>query len=374
MVKMNKLKCLVLPNDPLSAYRKQGNLHQFMERLDYYARELPCRMFVLNADGESVESGFPGVAVINKRATGVKPIDLLLQFAYGLYYSLKLGTSFNRSFESCTFIKSGLFGLASKLAGRKFVVSIHGTYRGSAETMGYKWFHKLLFRPFEWLTEKTQDLSFVIDKMYINELRWKNMHLIPNFVDDELFRPTNAKKEWDGIYVGSLTPRKGIEYLVQAVRLVRKKIPSAKFAVVGHGPLENLLKKSAGEGGIEYLGAVPHEKLPKYYNKACFFMTATLHEGFAIPIVEAQACGLPVIATDLPPFHNNTIPGKTSLLFPARNAEKMSELVLSLCRDERMRARMGALGRKFVQENFGKKSILKKETNLIHKLLDGVNK
>jgi glycosyltransferase involved in cell wall biosynthesis len=339
-----------------------------MERLDFYARTLPCEVFVLNVDKESVESGFSRVKVINKRASGVKPLDLALQFAYGFYYSLKLGTAFNRSFESCTFIKSGLFGLATKLSGKKFIVSVHGTYRGSAETMGYKWYHKLLFRPFEWLTKKTQDLSFVIDKMYINELHWKNMHLIPNFVDDELFRPLKAKKEWQGIFVGSLTPRKGIEYLVEAIKLVRKKLPSANFAVVGHGPLENLLKKSAG--GIEYLGAVPHEKLPKYYNKARFFMTATLHEGFAIPIVEAQACGLPIIASDLPPFHNNTIPGKTSLLFPARDAEKMSELVLSLCRDERKAAQMGALGRKFVEENFGKKRILKKEVELIRRLLD----
>ncbi|MGC8851452.1 MAG: glycosyltransferase, partial [Candidatus Micrarchaeia archaeon] len=98
-------------------------------------------------------------------------------------------------------------------------------------------------------------------------------------------------------------------------------------------------------------------------------VTATLHEGFAIPIVEAQACGLPVVATDLPPFHNNTVPGQTSLLVPAQDSQALAKAVLSLLGDEQRAAEMGGRARAFVEKNFSKEVVLKKEISLIRSVI-----
>ncbi len=357
--------CLVLPNDPLSIYQKQGNLHQFLERLEYYADALGP-VYVLNVDREAVAwSG--KVRILNVRAFGFKPLDLLYQFGLCLYWNLRLQPSFNRSFESCTFLKSGLMGLACILLRKPFVVSIHGTYRGAASIMGYTAMHQALFRPFEWLTQVAANASLVIDAMYVDELRWKNMHVVPNFVDTDLFKPSKARKKWDAVFVGSLTPRKGIDDLVAAFQTARKTIKNLRLAVAGHGPLETNVK---GVPGVTYLGAVPHEKLPQVYNQARCFVTATLHEGFAIPIAEAQACGLPIVATDLPPFHHNTQPGKTSYLSPVQNPEAMAKNLVRMLHDETRRKKMGKKARQFVAARFSKTILLQRETSIIRHVLE----
>ncbi|MGC8851451.1 MAG: hypothetical protein ACP5O3_04520, partial [Candidatus Micrarchaeia archaeon] len=251
---MQRLRCLVLPNDPLSIYARQGNLAQFIERFEYYADNF-CDVYILNVDREPVSYEHENITVINLKAGKFKPLNLLKQFYYSYKYAKKYGVDFTRALEGSTFIKSGLLGLASKLARKKFVCSIHGTYRGLAKTLGYKWYHKLLFKPFEWLTKKTASVTFVIDPMYIDELKWRNMHLVPNFVDTKVFRPYKAAKKWAGIYVGQLIERKGIKYLVEAAEAVFSKT-GLKFAVAGHGPLEKNLESQA----VEYLGSVPHDR------------------------------------------------------------------------------------------------------------------
>ncbi|MFH1056955.1 MAG: glycosyltransferase family 4 protein [Candidatus Micrarchaeota archaeon] len=354
--------CLVLPNDRLSIYEKQGTISHFFERLEYYCGSLG-EVFVLNIDIKPV-SWRGSAKVINKRAFGFKPLDLLQQFFWALYYGFKLNPAFFRSFESATFLKSGLFGLAAKLLRKKSVVSIHGTYHKQAHILGFKAYQIPVFKLFEWITKKTHDAAFVIDPMYLEELRWKNIWLIPNFVDTDRFKPVQSRKKWDGLFVGSLTPRKGIPILLDAIAIVKKTLPKARFAVAGFGPQENLVRKA----DVDYLGGVPHEKLPKIYAQARFLCTATLHEGFAIPVAEAQACGLPVVATDLPPFYNNTIPGKTSLFFPSGDSKKLAGLMASLIRNPEKARRMGLAGRKFVEGRFGKNEVLGKETLLIKRI------
>ncbi|NYZ75474.1 glycosyltransferase family 4 protein [Candidatus Micrarchaeota archaeon] len=356
---MRRPRVLVLPNDRLSIYVRQGNLSQFIERFEYYADNF-CDVYILNVDNAPVNYEHEGIKIIHVEATGVKPFDLLKQVYYSFKYARALDVSFTRALEGSTFIKAGLLGLASKLAGKKFVCSIHGTYRGLTKTLGYKWYHKLLFRPFEWLAEHTADVTFVIDPMYIDELKWNNMHLVPNFVDAKLFAPKTAKKKWAGVYVGQLIERKGISYLVAAAEKIFSKT-GEKIAVIGHGPLSSSVRSPA----IDYLGSVAHGKLPFYYNASKLFVTATLHEGFAIPIVESQACGIPVVATDLPPFHNNTLPGRTSILVPAKDANALADAVFSLVKNEPKRRKMGASAREFVLKKFSKESVLTKEISLI---------
>ncbi|MDD4983829.1 MAG: glycosyltransferase family 4 protein [Candidatus ainarchaeum sp.] len=355
-----KYNCLVLPNDPLSIYVKQGNLDQFMDRFRYYADNLGP-VYILNVDKGSVTFSYPNIKIINVAASKIKLISLLKQAYYTFKLCKKYKINFTRALEGSTFVKSALLGLVSKIRRIPFVCSIHGTYRGLAKTYNYGVFHKILFRFCEFITKYAVSLTFVIDKMYIDELKWKNMYLVPNFVDCKLFKPQKITKEYDAIYVGSLIPRKGIEYLVKTFDIVRQKFPLFKLAIIGAGPIEIPRKK-----GLIYLGPIPHNKLPDYYNKAKFFITATLHEGFAIPIIEAQACGLPIIATDLEPFHNNTIVGKTAFLSLPKNSEAMAKNIFFILDKENWKT-SGNNARLFVTKKYNMNVILNYEIELIKK-------
>jgi len=360
---------LVLPNDPLSVYVKQGNLEQFINRFTYYADNLGD-VYIYNMDDQDVQYPYPNVSIINVRRPSFRLFEMFKKVR-DLYRLVKeKNIDFLRTPEGGNFIKSAIIGIVGKLRGKAVIVSIHGTYRGLSKTQKYKWYHKLIFRFLEEITRRTTSITFVIDPMYIEELKWENMHLIPNYVNCDMFSPEDVKKQWDGVYVGALHNRKGIPYLVEAIKKVREKFPNSKFAVIGHGPMDSLVKMIPG---IDYIGPIQHETLSYYYNRSKMFITATLHEGFAIPLVEAQACDIPIVATDLPPFYNNTVPGKTSILVPSQDSTALAAGIIQLLTDTKLRKEMGHAGRAFVNRNFNRDEILKKEVALIRSVLGDSN-
>ncbi len=105
------------------------------------------------------------------------------------------------------------------------------------------------------------------------------------------------------LYVGRISPHKGIHLLLQAFRIVKEKIPSATLVVVGKHTFQKysrqLRKMAGGIGGVVFTGFVADEELPVYYGSCDVYVTASMWEGFDIPIVEANACGKPAVAFDV---------------------------------------------------------------------------
>ncbi len=105
------------------------------------------------------------------------------------------------------------------------------------------------------------------------------------------------------LYVGRISPHKGVHLLLQAFRIVKEKIPSATLVVVGKHTFQKysrqLRKMAEGIGGVVFTGFVADEELPVYYGSCDVYVTASMWEGFDIPIVEANACGKPAVAFDV---------------------------------------------------------------------------
>jgi len=358
---MRKLRILVLPNDPLSIYIKQGNLEQFIERYKYYADNLG-EIYIINFDDVQIDYDYPNIKIITKQIHRNK----IMRFIHQIYSLFKLVRELKpdliRTMDGGNFIRGTIAGVVGKLTNTPTVVSIHGYHSEFATSFNYKWYHNLAASILEKISGTMNDMFFVVDPTYISKLKWKNMHYIPNYIDTNIFHPIKMKKRWVGIYVGALKPVKGIKYLLESIRLVRKKIPSARFAIAGHGPLINEVKNAEG---VDYLGAIPYKELPKYYNQSHMFVTATLWESFCMPVVEAQACGIPIVASDLFPFYNNTIPGTTSFLVEAKNTKKLSEMIIKVYKKKIDKTQV----RSFILHNFDKKNVLMKEVNLILKML-----
>ena len=107
------------------------------------------------------------------------------------------------------------------------------------------------------------------------------------------------------LYVGRISPHKGIDLLIKSFNLVLEKKPNAKLLVVGKqtfGSYTEELKELANEinpESIIFTGFVSDDELPYYYAACDVYTTASLWEGFDIPIAEANACGKPAVAFDL---------------------------------------------------------------------------
>ncbi|MGE0668551.1 MAG: glycosyltransferase family 4 protein [Sphingomonadales bacterium] len=128
-----------------------------------------------------------------------------------------------------------------------------------------------------------------------------------NGVDLGLFRPLDrlaARDRWgaDGrtiVSVGGLIERKGHDLAIEAL----KSVPDSSLLIAGEGEerpaLERLIAKLGLSGRVRLVGQVPHEDLPSLYNAADALVLASSREGWANVLLEAMACGTPVVATDV---------------------------------------------------------------------------
>ncbi|CAJ1436683.1 unnamed protein product [Effrenium voratum] len=120
---------------------------------------------------------------------------------------------------------------------------------------------------------------------------------IPNAVDTRRFWPDPSQRSaapWVTIVVVSrLTYRKGVDLLVGAVPEICRRL------IGGSGPKQLLLEEMIEEDRVELLGAVPHEDVQKVLVRGHIFLNTSLTEAFCIAIVEAAACGLLVVSTEV---------------------------------------------------------------------------
>lgn len=117
------------------------------------------------------------------------------------------------------------------------------------------------------------------------------------------------------LFVGRISPHKGIHLLIKAFSLCEQKIPNAKLIIVGKSSFsryENKLRKIAGPNVI-FAGFVQDFDLSEYYAACTVYATASLWEGYDMPLVEAQACGKPVVAFEVG-SHKEVIDNKAGIL------------------------------------------------------------
>lgn len=137
------------------------------------------------------------------------------------------------------------------------------------------------------------------------------------------------------LYVGRISPHKGIHLLIKAFNLVLKQIPDAKLLIGGKHTFGNYathlktLADKVDPEAIIFTGFIPEKDLPSYYSAADIYTTASLWEGFDMPIVEAAGCDTPTVAFDIGSHPEVLKKGK---LVQKNNIKEFSEAVIELLR------------------------------------------
>jgi teichuronic acid biosynthesis glycosyltransferase TuaC len=167
--------------------------------------------------------------------------------------------------------------------------------------------------------------------------------VIPNGVDVTKFEPIPQREAQirlglqDGpsriLYVGAITRPKGIDYLLRALRLLRESQVSAELVLVGEGDYQRQAMSLADELGIAdsvtFAGQRPNEEIPLWMNACDLLVLPSLAEGFGVVLVEAMACGRPVVATACGGPEDIVTP-QTGVLVPTADEVALSQALLEV--------------------------------------------
>ncbi len=167
--------------------------------------------------------------------------------------------------------------------------------------------------------------------------------VVPNGINLNLFaeRSLTIVKE-NGVkkilFVGRLSPVKGVQYLIRAMERVLKEIPEAKLILVGEGKeremLESLSIQLDINKSVQFVGIVNHEKVHTFMQQADVFVLPSLSEGFPNVLLEAMACGLPVIATRVGGIPDIIMEEENGYLIDEKRPDEISEKLLFLSRNK----------------------------------------
>lgn len=189
--------------------------------------------------------------------------------------------------------------------------------------------------------------------------------VLPNGVDQTLFYPLDKqfareKLKFDnrsiiGCFIGAFSERKGVNRVIQAAQLV----PQVRLILLGKG--DNLLQSDQ----IIYSGNVPHEKIADFLRASDFFILPTLAEGCCNAIVEALACGIPIVSSDLP-FNNDLLNEYNSILVNPENIEDIANGIRKVTENKELREQMA-----FHAAQTGKELSISKRIEKIISFIEG---
>lgn len=180
------------------------------------------------------------------------------------------------------------------------IISLHSIYSFPKKGL-YSNFVKLLFRNCDTVLSLSKKSNEEIEALGVVKEKIK---VFTYWIDLEKFKAITGAKEklkWKDrfvvLFVGRLIKEKGLDVLLESVKTWNNNI---KMVIIGSGPLEQeILRQAVGNKHIQFLGRQSQADLPLFYSAAdCLIIPSTSEEGFGRVIIEALACGTPVIAAD----------------------------------------------------------------------------
>lgn len=174
--------------------------------------------------------------------------------------------------------------------------------------------------------------------------------------------------------IAELTKNKGLEYLIEAGKILRDKIPDRQFhiLIIGEGEkrkeIEEKIKDAGMQNTVRLLGFLPDavKLLP------CFdiFVLPSLKEGLPYTIIEAASAGLPVVATAIGGIPDLIDDQKNGILVAPGDARGLANALKTLILNADLRQKMGSAGAKKIAKHFSLQSMIQKTTNVYHQCLN----
>lgn len=186
---------------------------------------------------------------------------------------------------------------------------------------------------------------------------------VPFGVDLKQFYPAEQKSEpsYNILFVGGLDRAhyfKGVDKLIEAYSQVYQKIPQAYLTILGQGDLEvvykHLAKEKKLEDKINFVDNADNDSLVKCYQSSDLLVLPSINqnEAFGLVLLEAMACGKPVVASNLPGVRSVFKNGKQGLTVRPGDSLDLAEKILMILEDQKNKNRMGEMARRLAEKRY----------------------
>lgn len=215
--------------------------------------------------------------------------------------------------------------------------------------------------------------------------------IIPNGVNTQIFQPMprnlslmrflSIEKDYIIGYIGSIRRIEGIEILLMALKLIKKKLNNIKLLLIGpynHDYLQDLkilIEKLDIKKNVLIIGKIPSLRIQEYYSilDICIIPRLNLSVNRLVtPLksLEAMAMGKVLITSNLPALRELVKPKISGVLFETENHQDLAEKIFEILNDENKRKQLGKKAREFVEQNYDWKIIIKKYYSTYQELIN----
>lgn len=270
----------------------------------------------------------------------------------GAYIALKAARLFRKKFIArCGYLNS------------EFVEGVFGP--NSPRVQRARRLERKIFTEADRVVVTTPAMRQIVVQRY--QARAEQVKIIPNHVETDRFRPmSNQRSQPTRIcFVGRLEREKNLFALLKSLKGLH-----VELVLVGNGSLLERLREEANSNvvSVRFLGNVQNQRLPDILNSSTLFVLPSFHEGQPKALLEAMACGLPVIGTNVPGIREVIRHRETGFLCGTTSGE-IRAAIQEVLSNAKLRDRMGRRARQFVVEQCALDKVVKMELALLEEVL-----
>ena len=200
-------------------------------------------------------------------------------------------------------------------------------------------------------------ISVVGNGIELNKYCWEN-------IDKSAIKKSLDISPEDEVigFIGRLEPIKGIEYFIDAARIVAEEIPKVKFLIIGEGTLRSKLELRVSKLGLakKFIFTGWKKDISRVLAILDLCVLPSLNESWGLILLQAQSAGVPIVATTVGGIPEVVLNGKTGILVPPKDPQKFAEAVIYLLKDNPKRLAMAKAAREWVKARFSIQRMLEK--------------
>jgi glycosyltransferase involved in cell wall biosynthesis len=209
---------------------------------------------------------------------------------------------------------------------------------GSPQARRAKRYERRLFRGADVVAVTTEHMRTQVLTLY--GVPSTRVMVVPNYVDVDLFSPSDGEGAPRSLaFVGRLTRQKNLFVLLDALA----GLDDVSLTLIGDGPQRSALERYAERRGVDakFEGRLPHDRLPALLSRAQAFVMPSVWEGHPKALLEAMACGLPVIGSNVHGIREVVRDGESGILCEP-SSEGLRRAIESVLGDAELRQRLGS--------------------------------
>ena len=354
LVKKNALRkdihqYVIAPHSKGSKFSEENQTHKIF-RFPYF--------FPLSLQKLCYGSGIAKNIKQNKLLILLVPFFIIAEFIFLLMISKK--ESFDLIHAHWILPQGVIAYFCKKILKIHYIVSIHGSDILTFNNLFFRKVYEIVLSNADFVTANSSKTAESADRIIKT-----NIELIPMGVDLDLFYKDKTNKKNKNpkiIFVGRLIDWKGVGYLLDAIAKVKIKYPTILLEIIGDGSekvnLQKRVKELKIENNVVFWGSIPNHKLPYFYRSSDIFVIPSIindngeTEGLGTVTLEAMACGIPVIGTDvggIPDIIKNKV---TGFLVEEKNGEAIADCIIKILGNKSLRDDMCQNAQKIIVERF----------------------